>query len=560
MKMNLQDYPFQIVVHRPAFIDDDGAAGEWCARGLGWLYAFNHEEAARCFRTAATADDRMALAWWGVAMAGGPFMNMPWDWFIPAERSRTLPACHEAVHKALQRRENAPPVVQGLVDALALRFPSPQVPAEDDGLAVWERAYADAMVTVYDSFGDDPDVAALYVDSQIMLTPWAIYDIDTRAANPAGRAELIHAALDRALVHTGPDHVGLLHYDIHVNEMSPRPERALTSARRLESLAPRDAGHLQHMPAHIHALVGDFGGALRCSRRAVATDDAFRPCLSHAPFYRTLLCHDAHMLIFAGMQVGNLADAARGAAVMVDLLVDVLVERPATHMMMTLEGYLSTVAHVDIRFGRWQVVLDLVFAGDPECQPVSWAMHHYARAVACAALGKTEAARDAAEGFAAACAAVPADYAFFNNQAGAILAVADLMMRGEMAYHAGQVETGFDLLRSAAAAEDELAYNEPRAWMHPPRHALGALLLEQGRAGEAALVYETDLGIDDSLPISRQNRGNIWALHGLHECWQQLGDSRAETVAAELESVRSLADQPITSSCFCRQPAGCGTP
>ena len=96
--------------------------------------------------------------------------------------------------------------------------------------------------------------------------------------------------------------------------------------------------------------------------------------------------------------------------------------------------------------------------------------------------------------------------------------------------------------------------------MHPPHHALRALLLELGGVAEAALVYETDLGIDDSLPISRQNRGNIWALHGLHECWQQLGDNRAETVAAELESARSLADRLITSSCFCRQPAGCGTP
>ena len=91
-------------------------------------------------------------------------------------------------------------------------------------------------------------------------------------------------------------------------------------------------------------------------------------------------------------------------------------------------------------------------------------MHHYAQAVACAALGRTEA--------------------------------------------------------ECAAAEDELGYNEPRAWMHPPHHALRALLLELGRVAEAALVYETDLGVDDSLPISRQNRGNIWALHGFHECWQ----------------------------------------
>ena len=440
MKMDLQDYPFRSVAHRPAFLAGDGAAVEWCACGFGWLYAFNHEEAARCFRAATVADDDLALAWWGIALAGGPFMNMPWDWFTPAEKARTLPACHDAVQQALRRSAGAPAVVQALIGALAVRFASPDVPSDDE-LAAWERAYADGMATVHDSFGDDPDIAALYVEAQIMLTPWAVYDIDARAPNPAGRAAMIHAALDRAfdraLARDGADHVGLLHYDIHANEMSPCPERALISARRLESLAPRDAGHLQHMPAHIYALLGDYDGAARCSRRAVASDEAFRSGLSQAPFYRTLLCHDAHMLMFAGMQVGNLADAAKGAAVMADLVDDVLVAPPATHMMMTLEGYLSTVAHVDIRFGRWQAVLDTPFTGDPACRPVCWAMHHYARAVASAALGQAEAAQQAAAAFAEARAAVPAAYAFFNNPADAILAVADLMMLGEMAYHAG---------------------------------------------------------------------------------------------------------------------------
>ena len=95
----------------------------------------------------------------------GPFMNMPWDWFTAAEKVRTVPACHEAVQKALKRREDAPPILRALIDALAQRFPSAQVPMEVDGLAVWERAYADAMATVYDSGGDDPGVAALYVES-----------------------------------------------------------------------------------------------------------------------------------------------------------------------------------------------------------------------------------------------------------------------------------------------------------------------------------------------------------------------------------------------------------
>ena len=41
----------------------------WFDRGLVWSYAFNHEEAIRCFERAIEADDGFALAHWGVAYA-----------------------------------------------------------------------------------------------------------------------------------------------------------------------------------------------------------------------------------------------------------------------------------------------------------------------------------------------------------------------------------------------------------------------------------------------------------------------------------------------------------
>ena len=40
----------------------------------------------------------------------------------------------------------------------------------------------------------------------------------------------------------------------------PHPERALRSAKRLETLAPA-AGHLVHMPAHIYQRTGNYAGA-----------------------------------------------------------------------------------------------------------------------------------------------------------------------------------------------------------------------------------------------------------------------------------------------------------
>ena len=48
----------------------------------------------------------------------------------------------------------------------------------------------------------------------------------------------------------------------------------------------------------------------------------------------------------------------------------------------------------------------------------------------------------------------------------------------------------------------------------PPRHALGALLLEQGHVEEAAAVYRADLGLDGTLvrPSQHLTYGAWWVM------------------------------------------------
>src|SRR5262252_8002810 len=73
-------------------------------------------------------------------------------------------------------------------------------------------------------------------------------------------------------------------------------------------------------------------------------------------------------------------------------------------------------------------------------------------------------------------------------------------------------------LRRAVELDDALPYDEPWGWMQPTRHALGALLLEQGRVADAEAVYRSDLGYDGKLSRACQHPDNLWSLHGLHEC------------------------------------------
>ena len=130
------------------------------------------------------------------------------------------------------------------------------------------------------------------------------------------------------------------------------------------------------------------------------------------------------------------------------------------------------------------------------------------------------------------------------------------MLDGELAYHQGDVEEAFEHLRESVRRDDNLAYTEPWAWMHPPRHALGALLIEQGQHAEAEAIYRADLGLDDSLQRCSQHPKNVWSLHGLVECLATRGETHEHAAVQELLVVAlAETDVPIMSSCMCRGAA-----
>jgi hypothetical protein len=133
-----------------------------------------------------------------------------------------------------------------------------------------------------------------------------------------------------------------------------------------------------------------------------------------------------------------------------------------------------------------------------------------------------------------------------------LLAVAEEMLAGEIAYRRGEYDAAFTHLRAAIALEDALPYDEPWGWMQPIRHALGALLLEQGRVVEAESVYREDLGLGGTLPRAQIHPDNLWALRGLLDCLQRRGDvAEAVLIGQRVEFAAARADQPVSVSCFC---------
>lgn len=531
------------------------AAQVWFDRGLIWTYAFNHEEAVRCFARALEQDPGCAMASWGLAYALGPNYNKPWEFFDETELADTVARAHVAARRAVEFAEAAAPVERALSDALTARYP--RNAPEGDG-SVWNADYAAAMRGVYERFPDDLDVATLFADALMNLTPWALWDQRTGA--PAVGASTIEAeaVLERALASPrGRTHPGVLHLYIHLMEMSPTPEAALTVADRLRGLVP-DAGHLEHMPSHLDVLCGDYRAVIAANSAAIAADEKYVREAGEINFYTIYRAHNYHFKIYGAMFLGQSATALETVAQLENSISEELLRVESPPMADWLESFLSMRVHALIRFGRWAQILDLPLPKDQALYCVTTAMLHYARGVAYSATGNLERAVEQQQLFGAALDRVPESRTLFNNTCRDILAVAAAMLDGELEYRKGNYDNAFKALRRSIDLDDNLPYDEPWGWMQPTRHAYGALLLEQGHIAEAEAVYRADLGLglDDTLPRASQHPGNVWSLHGYHECLVRLGKTgEARIIAQQLKLAAAVADVPIEASCFCRLSA-----
>jgi tetratricopeptide (TPR) repeat protein len=420
----------------------------------------------------------------------------------------------------------------------------------------WDDDYAAEMRRVYFSHPDDQDVAALYIEALITRTPRRLWDVKT--GKPAKGSDIVEAlqACERSMQladQLGRQHPAILHLYIHALEMSNTPQLGMHAADVLAPMCP-DSGHLNHMPGHIYVLCGDYEKARLTSLSAIRANDKFLDYAGPFTFYTVACCHDLHLMMHTCMFLGRYKDALHAANKICGLLTkDVLSVKGRPKFAMSLEGYYATRMHVLVRFGRWQDIIDAPLPDDPDLYLVTTAMHHYAKGVAHAALKNFREAEVERACFHQSVERIPKARRFFNNPAHDILAVGEKMLDGELEYHKGNHQAAYEHLRQSVRRDDNLQYIEPWAWMHPPRHALAALLAEQGHYEEAEQVYRDDLGLSPRIQRCAQHPDNVWALHGLVECLRERGDTRELPALSEkLAKALKLADVPITSSCMCR--------
>ncbi len=543
---------YDVDVYSRPITTSSSEAQLWFDRGLVWTYGYHHEEAIECFKKALEHDPDCAMAQWGVAYAAGPNYNMPWELFDPEGKATALADAFDATAAARSLADKVTPAERALIEALPARYPQ-RAPIEDQ--SPWNDAFTDAMREAYQAHPDDLEIATIFAEAIMNRTPWKMWDLKTGGvAEGAGTLEA-REVLERAM-HEDPatmEHPGILHLYVHLMEMSPFPELALKAGDILRTLVP-DAGHLIHMPTHIDVLCGHYHDVLVDNQRASEADRKYLEKAGAMNFYSGYRVHNYHFAIYGAMFLGQYAPALAAAEELIETTPEELLRMPSPPMADFIESYISMKQHVLIRFGKWREIIEQEPPADAELYCVTVAMTHYAKGVAHAALGEVEAAEKEKTLFLAARAKVPESRLLHNNTCQDLFAIAEAMLNGEIEYRKGNFDAAFAHLRRSVALDDALPYDEPWGWIQPTRHALGALLLEQGRDADAEAVYREDLGLGGSLSRATVHPDNVWSLRGLHVCLERRGETaEARLIKQRLDLAAARADVPVNASCFCAQ-------
>jgi tetratricopeptide (TPR) repeat protein len=295
------------------------------------------------------------------------------------------------------------------------------------------------------------------------------------------------------------------------------------------------------MPSHIFIRTGQYSQAADANERAIKADEAYFALAPPPDFYSIYFLHNVHFLAYAAMMEGRYATAIQAARKIEKTI-------PAEFLKNYVEiadGFMPTALHVMIRFGKWNEIL-------AEQEPDSWrlfsrAERHFARSVAYSAIGKTDKAREEIEHMDVVAKQLTDKWKIGNNSAREVIAVARKMAEGELAFREGQKDKAFDLLREAVTLEESLSYDEPPGWMQPARHALGALLMADGRFSEAEYVYRADL---------KRHPNNAWSLLGLKQSLEKQ-DKFPEAMAMmeQVNKAWARADVSPVASCYCHPDA-----
>jgi tetratricopeptide (TPR) repeat protein len=444
--------------------------------GVKALHSFQFDEAAEAFRRAEKADPGFVMAYWGEAMS---FNHPLWaQQDVNAAKQaldKLAPAADARMAKAKLPKEKA------FLDAQQILYFSP-----GDKLAR-DKAYSEAMATMYAQWPEDHEVAIFYALSLLGTV---------RPGDTGYRRQALAASIAEKVFAANPKHPGSAHFIIHAFDDPEHAPLALTAANAYAKIAPA-AAHALHMPSHIYVQLGMWQQA------AASNVDAYKAAFELNQ--RMKLAegredfHTLSWLAYAHLMLGRFDEAKKDVE-----LAKQAADRNAANKGIQ-NGYLGMRARYILETAQWEKIpLDAPAApagdahanmpGMPGMPGMAYAdpgnAWVFIAGLSAAKMGDAKTA-EAAE---ARLRGIREKTAASNAYAAREVAVLEKEMGAAARWAAGQKDEALKLAKEAV--EVELTTNAPSGPpdpMKPAAELYGEMLLDANKADEAAAAFSSAL-------------------------------------------------------------------
>ncbi|HKV24319.1 MAG TPA: hypothetical protein VJN93_06980 [Candidatus Acidoferrum sp.] len=253
----------------------------WFDQGLNLLHDFWDYESDRAFEQAVRVDPNCAMCYWGIYKA---------EMFA---HSNAKYYATQALNKAVSRKKHVSKAERLYIEAAAA------ADAEQSSSKPDDDSRNSKSVQIYRKLvkQNPSDLQA-----RILLAEDLSDGYDDNDQPRPGEKEAL--AILQEVLKQDPNNSAANHYWIHAVEASPHPEQALHSAEILGSLAPA-SGHMVHMPGHIFYRLGDYTRAEAAFTASMKADESYMQT-QHVPVDDDW--NYAHNLMYA---IANLMEAGK---------------------------------------------------------------------------------------------------------------------------------------------------------------------------------------------------------------------------------------------------------
>jgi len=428
---------------------------------LAALHSFWYGQALKEFTAIAEAKPDCAMAYWGIAMS---VWNQIWAPPTPANLKKGSDAITQA-----QALDAKTPRERDYIDALAAFY------ADYDKLDHRTRAaaYMRKMETLAQRYPDDREARIFYALSLLATAD----GLDKTYKNQLKAGEILERVFAEKPQHPGPSH-----YLIHAYDYPALVDRALAAAQNY-AICVTVVPHAIHMPSHTYVLLGRW-------KDTITANDAAENAEAERGTPEDRI-HALDYLVYAHLQLAQDAKAKEALDLALKIENDLLARKHDTGLRSRPFGVAAMEARWALERLDWAAAAELPVR--PSRYPYAESVPHFARAVGLARSGRPEQASADLDRLATLQKALAdAKNLYWARQVAIQHKVASAFVERALGRNAEAVA----LMQEAADAEETSETHDtlsPGPIGMTAHEALGLLLLELGRPGEAFAAFEASL-------------------------------------------------------------------